>query len=368
MLAVGADFPSRGLQLRLSARYSAKEGVDEGVNVGFRVRKSFKIAPGVRVSVSPKSVGLSAGVKGARVSVNSRRGVTGTVGIPGSGISYSATSGASRSKPRSAPQRLAASAPSAATSKPKPNMFAPAGEKALYKAATGAGDAGSLRRFAADIPTAAGVLSLAEVIFYAQKNGDTERSRILLTRLVMSGYRPESDAHAKKYVGDEFIKLPIATGIEAVIPVDSSAIGLLLSEIEQAAGNLARATEVVEALEPTMLAAVSLAELYSAQSRWKDVLELTNGLTNVDEPSTYLLMQRGAALRESGFYDASLEALKEALRLRSRPAELRNLALIERGKTYLAAGKRSMARKDFERVMADDSRFVGLNDLIAAAS
>lgn len=59
--------------------------------MGFRFRKSFKIAPGVRVNVGKKSVGISAGVKGARVSVNSSGRKTTTVGLPGTGLSYSKT-------------------------------------------------------------------------------------------------------------------------------------------------------------------------------------------------------------------------------------------------------------------------------------
>ena len=59
--------------------------------MGFRIRKSFKIAPGVRVNVGKKSIGISAGVKGARVSVNSSGRKTTTVGIPGTGLSYQKT-------------------------------------------------------------------------------------------------------------------------------------------------------------------------------------------------------------------------------------------------------------------------------------
>lgn len=57
--------------------------------MGFRFRKSFKIAPGVKLNISKKSIGISAGTKGARVSVNSSGRVTKSVGIPGTGISYS---------------------------------------------------------------------------------------------------------------------------------------------------------------------------------------------------------------------------------------------------------------------------------------
>ena len=59
--------------------------------MGLRFRKSFKIAPGVRVNVGKKSVGISAGVKGARVSVNSSGRTTKTVSLPGTGLSYTKT-------------------------------------------------------------------------------------------------------------------------------------------------------------------------------------------------------------------------------------------------------------------------------------
>lgn len=57
--------------------------------MGLRFRKSVKIAPGVRLNIGKKSVGISAGVKGARVSVNSKGRKTTTVGLPGTGLSYS---------------------------------------------------------------------------------------------------------------------------------------------------------------------------------------------------------------------------------------------------------------------------------------
>lgn len=70
--------------------------------MGFRFRKSFKIAPGVRVNVGKKSVGISAGVKGARVSFNSSGRKTTTVGLPGTGLSYSKTEKIGGSKTKAA--------------------------------------------------------------------------------------------------------------------------------------------------------------------------------------------------------------------------------------------------------------------------
>jgi tetratricopeptide (TPR) repeat protein len=60
-----------------------------------RFRKSIKIIPGVKLNISKSGVGVSTGVRGARVGVNSR-GSYSSVGIPGSGLymmSYSRKSG-----------------------------------------------------------------------------------------------------------------------------------------------------------------------------------------------------------------------------------------------------------------------------------
>ena len=51
-------------------------------------RKSKRIIPGVRLNISKKGLGISAGVNGARVSINSKGQKTTSVGIPGSGLSY----------------------------------------------------------------------------------------------------------------------------------------------------------------------------------------------------------------------------------------------------------------------------------------
>lgn len=55
--------------------------------MGWRFRKSIKIAPGVRLNLSNLSPSLSVGPRGASVSIG-KRGVYGNVGIPGTGLSY----------------------------------------------------------------------------------------------------------------------------------------------------------------------------------------------------------------------------------------------------------------------------------------
>lgn len=69
--------------------------------MGFNFRKSFKIAPGVKLNVSKKGISsVSLGGKSARVNLG-KKGTRTTVGIPKTGLSYSSYSQYVRSKPKS---------------------------------------------------------------------------------------------------------------------------------------------------------------------------------------------------------------------------------------------------------------------------
>ena len=56
--------------------------------MGFRFRKSVKIAPGLKLNFNKKSVGLTMGGKGAHYTINSSGTKTASVGIPGTGLYY----------------------------------------------------------------------------------------------------------------------------------------------------------------------------------------------------------------------------------------------------------------------------------------
>lgn len=57
--------------------------------MGFRFRKSIKIAPGIKVNFGRKSVGMSVGGKYGGFSLNSKTGTRARISIPGTGLSYS---------------------------------------------------------------------------------------------------------------------------------------------------------------------------------------------------------------------------------------------------------------------------------------
>src|SRR5215211_2370207 len=100
--------------------------------MGFRMRKSMKIAPGVRLSVSKSGVGASVGGRGGRYSAHSsgRRTISGGGGVV-PGVSYQKSVGGGGS--RKGGTEAQAPAPAPITPK-KPGLFAPKGEKELYKA------------------------------------------------------------------------------------------------------------------------------------------------------------------------------------------------------------------------------------------
>lgn len=56
--------------------------------MGFRFKKIIKIAPGVKLNISKSGISTSLGGRGATLNLG-KRGVMGTVGLPGTGLSYS---------------------------------------------------------------------------------------------------------------------------------------------------------------------------------------------------------------------------------------------------------------------------------------
>ncbi len=328
--------------------------------MGFRVRKSFKIAPGVRMTVSPRGVSTSVGVKGVRVTRGADGRVTRTLSAPGTGISHTKTI-----RP-AASGRSAVAAPPAAAPSAAPGLMAPKWQKALHKALVAKPDPGALTAVGQAHAEARLHAATYAAFMDALPKEDYERARQLLTWAFHHDFDPATDPFCTKYVPAATVSIGIAEGVEVQLPLDREAIGLALAELHQEAGDLDAAVTVVESLEPSTIAAVSLAELYAEQERWHDLVELTDGLSNDDEPSTYLLTQRGQALRQLGQPGAGREALKEALRVRSRPAQLRHAALIERAHCYITERKHGLARKDLERVYAEDSRYPGVREALDA--
>ena len=57
--------------------------------MGLRFTKHIKLGKHLRLNISKSGVGISGGVRGARISFNPKTGVRSSVGLPGTGIYYS---------------------------------------------------------------------------------------------------------------------------------------------------------------------------------------------------------------------------------------------------------------------------------------
>lgn len=66
--------------------------------MGFKFRKSFKIAPGVKLNFNKKSTGITLGGKGVHYTLNSKGKRTTSIGVPGTGLYYSTSNGNSKKK------------------------------------------------------------------------------------------------------------------------------------------------------------------------------------------------------------------------------------------------------------------------------
>jgi tetratricopeptide (TPR) repeat protein len=329
--------------------------------MGFRIRRSIQIVPGVRMTFSKTGIGYSAGVKGYRVTKRADGRVQRTASIPGTGLSYVTTSGSARTRgatrPRVSAAPVAAPAPVA-----KPGLFAPHGEKELYEAVQHR-DVDAMERVVQEGPPFA--LAAATLAgFVKMESGDHDRARELLTWVFGTGKDPAAEDFMRKYPTMQ-LALTIVPGVEVELAPDRAAVGLALAQLYQDAHQLDAAIETVEHVEPTSYAALLLAELYCNAGRWPDVVDATNGVTNEDDGTAFLCTMRGVALREEGHFDAARDAFKEALKSKKREPVVRHRALLERARCYEAEGKRALARKDLERILSEDSSYPGLQEALA---
>jgi hypothetical protein len=277
--------------------------------MGFRMRRSIKIAPGIRLNVSKRGVGMSAGIGGARYSVHSsgRRTLSARTGIPG--VYYQESRTKRGRSGRVGPPRPPAALPAAS----KPGLFAPKGERALYKAIRDQLAPEAIAHVGDEFPEyktlAYGIAGLLML------NRDVEEDPQTVLRMLRTAFDSNDDPaghpFSKKYLSTYF-NLLVAPGVTVHLPFDRDALGLALGEIYQLTGEPSKAIEIVEQLEPTAYSAVSLAELYTQAGRSDEVIALTEGLDNQDDATALLLVFRGVAFREQGFLDAAHESFREA--------------------------------------------------------
>lgn len=225
--------------------------------MGVRISKSFKVAPGVRVRVNTKSTSVSLGGKGVRYTVNSKGRRTTTVRVPGTGVRAQQVSGTRRSAPRqhaSPPHQNVVAAQAA----PKPGMFAPKGEKRLYKilaAAKGLGQAELVTRceqVAERFPdqriaaaTLAGLFALSEASAVAIR---------ALGFVVDSGVEIAEDPFLRRYAPVKAFAMDSGHGLQQFVPLSRELVIMRLATVHLVAGHLDQAAVTAAQLADTPVA------------------------------------------------------------------------------------------------------------------
>jgi tetratricopeptide (TPR) repeat protein len=327
--------------------------------MGFRVRKSIKIMPGVRMTFSPSGVSTSVGVRGARITRGANGRITRTIGIPGSGISHTETIRSANGSRRRVASQAAIPVPPVS-----PNLFSASYEKDFFKAKK-LDSVQEYQRLVTLYPEAVVAGSFMLALKFIETKEYPLALQVLETIWRMND-RIDSDPLFRKYLGLKAFEVGIAEGVVAQLNLNRDAVGLLFAETLQSQGDLSTAIEVVEDLYPTQTTALSLADLYVAAGKWDEVIEVTNGITNVDDATCLLMIYRGMAFRETGYRDAAKEAFKESLKSKKRNMTIRHRGHAERALTYMAEGKQALALKEVEKIMAENPNDEGVKLILSA--
>ncbi|GAA5225952.1 hypothetical protein [Paeniglutamicibacter antarcticus] len=87
--------------------------------------------------------------------------------------------------------------------------------------------------------------------------------------------------------------------------------------------------DVIGALKPGSIAAVSWARFYTKMGEWDRTLDLTDGVTDLETASTFALIPTGhSRAAPEGYLLAGHEAIKESQRMSSLPARRQHRAQI----------------------------------------
>lgn len=342
--------------------------------MSLRFRRSIKLIPGVRLNFSKSTIGLSVGVPGARVSLNSRGDIYSSAGIPGTGL-YNVERGSLRGSRSS--RRRAEAAQSAAgemylpSKPPKPGLFANRRERVFYaflkKHFDGATPQLDSQIDQAIIDEALALAQATKKLHYTYLSiaflvgaRDEEKLPNILevaADVWQNRARAFSIYEARKYFPQMRIKVEITPGISFDDIFGEGAFGFLYVEVLQAAKQVDRALQVLAEIGTNQLTAVSAADLELSEKRFHDVLDSTEDLELEDEATGMLFIMRAAALSELGFHDGALEAIKKVVAKRSLDEQVRNRALWERANIYERQGKRSLALKELEKIVLADSQY-----------
>jgi tetratricopeptide (TPR) repeat protein len=329
----------------------------------------MNIAPGVRLNFSKSGISPSFGVRGARATLG-RQGVRKTVGIPGTGLFYTEVAGKKGKAGRSGRQ----------TPPPLPaaqhkldlgffeRLMTPKPERAFVdgcKAYVG-GDAAKAARQLRHAAHLADGAFLAG--FLAMSAGRLDQAEIHLRQAAAK--HASLGKHFDKYGMVAELILPITEFVNAHIRPCRRGVLLGLAEIYQSQDRVKEALNCLKQLRrdapDDVVAKLSVAELVlEAAPRdkrlAKQVVELAGEVDNDSSAHAALMLYKAQALRTLGLSVAARDVLTAACRKKKDRDEDLLLAIrYERACVYEELGNETRARREFEKLYAQDPALEGV--------
>jgi len=328
--------------------------------MSFRFWRRIKLAPGLTLNLSKTGGSLSLGPRGAKVTVGPH-GNRATAGISGTGLFYTR-------KLSSGGARHASSRPPVVPPEDRltlgffQRLVIPDEEKSFVDGCRELvlGHEDQARTLLAQADHLADGAYLAG--FLALKQGQLLPAVDFLQTAVA---RPEElGRYFDKYGISANLKLPITAEVAALVGPHERGVLLGLVEAYQQQQRFEEAIACLQRLrklEPAdVVVKLSLAELLldaraHDKATAKQVVKLAEGINNETAMHAALLLCKSSALRELGLAEAAHETLTTALRRhKDRPPELLHAIRYERALVLGDLGRQGQARKDFERLYAED--------------
>lgn len=331
------------------------------------MRKSINLGGGVRLNLGRRGIGISAGVRGLRYSVNSSGRVTRTVSVPGTGLSHVSSRGGGR-------RGEAARRVSAPPGRPKPGLLAPKYEKEFHRGVESllAGDlAAATQHFVAASYADDKGRTLGDelMVGLTAVSGGHHAAAVPYLERVVADERELPDELLLKYASDAVLAIDVTENVRVHVGMDSLAAVLALVECYQEVGRSDEAIGLLQQLvtvEPSPELTLSLCELLEDAGAWDELVELAAGVENVDDVTFAIRLHQARALEAIGQPEAALEVYRALLRTKKRDPELLKAARYGRGRLLVRTGKVAQGRKDLATLFAEDPGYLDVRELLAA--
>ena len=330
--------------------------------MAFRFWRRVRLAPGVTLNLSKSTASLSLGPRGSKYTI-SPRGNRATAGLPGTGLFYTV-----HDRKRSGRGGAAPAPRVAQRDRLKLGFFqrlmTPAEEKRFIDGirALDEGDQDAALSALEDARHLLDAAWMAGMIRLRREEFDHAKAHF---QYALNRPADLGRLFAKYHIAAQ-VSLPITSDIFAHVFPRERGTRLVLVEIAQIEGHHADAMVHIERLmeiDPTdPVVVLSIAELAldtpDDRALMDRVVRATAHVDNDTPVDTAILLYRGRALAALGMPDAAIDDFTLANRRRKdRPEGLLHQIRYDRAVLYDQVGRKTQARREFERLYAEDTEF-----------